>query len=149
MSHLAQMATVDANAATNSIGKLEQTINAIESAPIEIADLKSGLLATEQVLRGLLDANRDSQLEILPFNPIEALRRTNILCKSACDRFKDEIESWTKRSDSGVSMGWRDRDGFDMLTRRSIKSLCEQLERCRSNVELAVAIATMYVFANA
>jgi hypothetical protein len=132
-----------ASATTHSIHKLIQTIDAIKSAPTEIANLKDELLATEQVLSSLEDANRSSQLELLPSNSRQTLQRTNILCKDACDKFKDKLESWTKRSDDGVSMHWRDRIGFGILRQRSVKSLCEQLERYKSNVNSAVAITTM------
>ncbi|CAP94259.1 hypothetical protein E8E15_007387 [Penicillium rubens] len=132
-----------ASATTHSIHKLIQTIDAIKSAPTEIANLKDELLATEQVLLSLEDANRSSQLELLPSNSRQTLQRTNILCKDACDKFKDKLEGWTKRSDDGVSMHWRDRIGFGILRQRSVKSLCEQLERYKSNVNSAVAITTM------
>ncbi|KAJ5236726.1 hypothetical protein N7489_006817 [Penicillium chrysogenum] len=132
-----------ASATTHSIHKLIQTIDAIKSAPTEIANLKDELLATEQVLLSLEDANRSSQLELLPSNSRQTLQRTNILCKDACDKFKDKLESWTKRSDDGVSMHWRDRIGFGILRQRFVKSLCEQLERYKSNVNSAVAITTM------
>ncbi|CDM29511.1 hypothetical protein CBS147339_4562 [Penicillium roqueforti] len=134
-----------ASATTHSIHKLIQTIDAIKSAPTEITNLKNELLATEQVLSGLEDANQSSQLELLPFNSRQTLQRTNILCKDACDKFKDKLESWTKRSDDGVSM--RDRFGFGILRQKSVKSLCEKLERCKSNVNMAVGFATITTLA--
>ncbi|OQE34854.1 hypothetical protein PENCOP_c015G08673 [Penicillium coprophilum] len=130
------------SAVAHSIHELIQIINAIKSAPTEIADLKDELIVTEKVLLVLDDAN-GTQLELLPSNLKDTLQRTNTLCKNACDKFRVELVSWTKYSDDSDGLHWRDRVRFGVIGRSSVKSLCEQLERCKSNLNSAVAVTTM------
>ncbi|KAJ5865082.1 uncharacterized protein N7529_006998 [Penicillium soppii] len=127
-----------ADTVARSIHHLIQIINAIKNAPIEIADLNDELMATEQVLLVLEKAN-----EHLPPTSRDMLQRTNTLCQNACDKFRVKLVSWTKNSDDGAALHWRDRVGYGVIGRSSVKSLREQLERSKQNVNLAVGIATL------
>ncbi|KAJ5564863.1 hypothetical protein N7513_001105 [Penicillium frequentans] len=128
-------------AAVQSITALIHEINAIRDAPGVIAGLREELVAVEAILLVLDNAHKNSQLEHLTPDARTALQLAVTHCAKACTEFRNKIVRWTKHS--GEKLHAWDRVRVGLFAERTVETLCEQLNRYKSTMNIAVSTATL------
>ncbi|KAJ5810114.1 uncharacterized protein N7503_002332 [Penicillium pulvis] len=128
-------------AAVQSISALIHEINAIRDAPVVIAGLRDELVAVEAILLVLDNPHKNSQLEHLTPDARTALQLTVTHCAKACTEFRNKIVRWTKHS--GEKLHAWDRVRVGLFAERTVETLCEQLNRYKSTMNIAVSTATL------
>lgn len=129
--------------ALHGVRLLRDDIVNISDAPKAIESLKEDLLSVEMAMEAL-EAVESSEWESLGQAVQNQSKSTVSTCKTKCDAFREGLQRWTKHSGAG-KLSWRDQVNVGVWQQRNIKSLCVQLQNCKSTLNVTASIATLYV----
>jgi Fungal N-terminal domain of STAND proteins len=127
--------------ALHGVRLLLDDIQNIVDAPKAVASLKEDLLSVDMAIEAL-KALQSSEWELLGQDVTKESKFAVSTCTLACDRFRNDLQRWTKHSEDG-KMSWQDRANVGFFRQHKIKSLSEQLQNCKITVNGAVGMATL------
>jgi hypothetical protein len=133
-------------AAIKSAQKLLQFIEAIQEAPVAIANIKEDLKAFDAILRSLDKALQDPQLS----HELKANIQNGILqsavqgCDKLCTKFDTNLKHWMKHSTEDKTFWW-DRVRAGYLGETKTNTFRAQLSICKATISMALNTSTLYV----
>jgi hypothetical protein len=145
---MAEPLSLAANIASITVPALHGTrlllddIHSIRDAPKTIAALKEDISSVETALAAL-DLVPDSEWESLGQEVVENSNLAISSCVSACNRFRQDLQQWTRRSEDG-KLSWRDRANVGFFKQQRIAFLSDRLNSCKTMITMTVGIATLY-----
>lgn len=119
----------------DDIGKIRDVPNVIRDLGKHVAGLEASLVS--------LQAVSEPQWESLGESVAGQAKAALTLCGDSCDRFRASMASWTRHSDDGDGLSWRDRTVVGFFKQGQIKSMTAQLQSCNIALTAVVAMATL------
>ncbi len=121
---------------------LVEDIQRIVDAPDTVAALQDDLVALEETLTSLHGVSAE-QWKSLGDSVADGSKVALKACEASCDKFRADLARWTRHTTSDGKMSWRDRASVGFLKQGEIKTLSEQLQRCKATLSFAVSTATL------
>lgn len=129
--------------ALHGIRLLREDIVNISDAPKAIASLKEDLLSVEMAIEAL-KAVESSEWKSLGQAVENQSKFAVSTCTTTCNTFRECLRRWTKHSGVG-KLSWRDQVNVGFFQQHTLKSVCEQLQNCKSTLNSTASTATLYV----
>ncbi|MCJ1251978.1 hypothetical protein MMC30_009216 [Trapelia coarctata] len=114
----------------------------IKDAPETVQRLKDDVRSVDMALTSL-QAVKDQDWESLGANVVEESKETITICTTACDRFRADLQHWTRHSEDG-KLTLQDRTNVGFLKQGRVKTMSEQLQNCKVTINSVVSVATLY-----
>jgi hypothetical protein len=121
--------------------RLIDDVNNVRDTPKSLEDLQTDLTSIGASLKSL-EAADESQLRLLGEHVYDQSAMAIEKCASACDRFRDDLQCWTKRSRNG-KLSWRDKINIGFFKEQRIAAMAKQLQSCKLTLNSVVGTATL------
>jgi hypothetical protein len=129
--------------ALHGVRLLVDDIRKIANAPEVLTSLKDELLAVEKALESLR-AVSDSQWESLGDTVVAQAKTAIKSCALSCDKFRAALSRWTRHSDvTNGKLSWLDRTTVGFFKESQLKSMTEQVEKCKTTLTWVASVATL------
>jgi hypothetical protein len=129
--------------ALHGIRLLLDDVQSIKDAPEAIRALEDHLHRVGLALSSL-QAIDPREWEFLGSNITDEVESTVRFCTAACDRFRVDLQRWTRHSHNG-GFSWRDRAKIGFMKQGPVKSMQSHLQTCHIAINSVVGTATLYV----
>jgi hypothetical protein len=116
-------------------------IQKISDAPEIVVRLKEDVRSVDVALTSLQTV-KNEEWESLGKTVAEESKTTIKTCTRACDRFRNDLQRWTKHSEDG-KLTWQDRANVGFFKQKRIRTMSEQLQNCKLTINSVVSIATL------
>jgi Fungal N-terminal domain of STAND proteins len=133
-------------AAIKSAQKLLQFIEAIQEAPVAIANISEDLQAVDAILRSLNKALQGPQLSDELKTSIEngTLQSAVQSCQDLCNEFSTALKRWMKHSTENKTF-WLDRATAGYLREHKTNNFRVKLSTYKATINMALNASTLYV----
>jgi hypothetical protein len=121
--------------------RLIDDVNNVRDAPKSLEDLQTDLTSIGASLKSL-EAVDESQLRLLGENVYDQSAMAIEKCASACDRFRGDLQRWTKRCRDG-KLSWRDKMNIGFFKEQRIAAMAKKLQSCKLTLNSVVGTATL------
>lgn len=129
--------------ALHGVRLLVDDIQKIADAPEVVASLKNELLAVGTALESL-KAVSDSQWKSLGDTVVAQAETAMTSCALSCDKLRTALGRWTRHSDDrSGKLSWRDRATIGFFKESQLKSMTEQVEKCKTTLTWVASVATL------
>jgi hypothetical protein len=115
----------------------------INDAPETVERLQNDVRSVNMALSSLQTV-KDREWESLSRTVAEDSKRAISTCRTACDKFRIDLQRWTRHSGDG-KLTWQDRANVGFFKQGRIKTMSEQLQNCKVTINSVVSIATLLV----
>ena len=126
----------------HAIHLLWDDVKGIKDAPEEIGRLKEELQEVISLLERLDKVTEQAEQDIISLEARDALRASLARCDVACEKFREKLRHWTKRSGDGP-MHWLDRAYTGTLGQKHLQLLFTRIEACKSTIIAATSTANL------
>jgi len=113
----------------------------INDAPETVERLKDDVRSVDLALTSLQTV-KDQEWKSLGRAVAEESKTTISTCTRACDKFRSDLQRWTRHSGDG-RLAWQDRANVGFFKQGRIKTMSEQLQNCKVTIASVVGIATL------
>lgn len=114
----------------------------IRDAPSSIQTLTDNIDSLTMALTAVKSI-QESEWSSLGPAVVDNAKSTITLSSTACERFKTDIQRWTKRSKDG-SLSWLDRSKIGFFKQTHITSINGEVQTYQTKITSVVGIATLY-----
>ncbi|KAI0479993.1 hypothetical protein F4859DRAFT_456056 [Xylaria cf. heliscus] len=115
----------------------------ISDAPDAVKRLEGDFNLIDGTLKSL-EAITQAQWEVLGASVIEQCKETTSACTKSCQKFRTDLQGWTRHSSDGGKLSWQDRANVGFFQQGRIKSMSDQLHHYRAALNLVVSTATFH-----
>ena len=120
---------------------LSDDLHNIMEAPQTIQNLKADVSSARVAIQAI-QAIEDLELEALGKPVVELVKVAIEHCAGACDSFRNDLQRWTKHSQSG-KLSWQDRAKIGIFKEHQLRAMSEHLQSCKITCNTAVGVATL------
>jgi Fungal N-terminal domain of STAND proteins len=132
-------------AAIKSVQKLLQFIEAIQEAPVAIANIREDLQAVDTILRCLNRALQDPQLsDVLKTKWNGTLQSAVQSCQDLSIEFSTVLQHWMKHSTENKTF-WSDRVKVGYFGETKMNKFRAKLSKCKATVSMALETSNLYI----
>ena len=127
--------------ALHGLRLLLDDLQKISDAPEIVIRLKEEVHSVDSALTSLQHV-KNEEWESLGKTVADESKTTINTCVRACEKFRNDLQRWTKHSDGG-KLSWQDRANVGFFKQGRIKTMSEQLQNCKLTINAVVSIGTL------
>lgn len=114
----------------------------IKDAPKNIQALTGGIDSLTRALTSV-ESIPDGEWASLGPSVIEDAKSTISQSTATCQRFNEDVQGWTHRSQDG-SLSWLNRSKIGFFKKAQMKSMSGEIQTCYTKITSVVSTATLY-----